>query len=279
MANRDLLLSNYAAAFIDLLGQRDQLQGCDLLPDRVEDVLPLARASIGGVRWLHDRLEQFYTALTQDPTDGDQRLDHPRAHEIRAVTLKYQRFSDGLVVYLSLVGPPRPEVLNGLYGLIAASGSLCLLGLSERRPIRGGIAIAWGAELNDNELYGCVMARAYEMESQVARLPRIVVGDHVIGYLESVINLKGDDLAVRYSRELATATLSMLGRDTDNVPIVDYLGPGFQKYIANTLKPEDYREATAFIKQQLEHWQTIGNHKLAQRYMALKTYYEQRGFT
>lgn len=277
MANRDLAMSNYAAAFIDLLGQRAQLQGCDLLPDRVEDVLPLARASVSAVRWLHDMFAQFYTALTTDPTDGDKKFDHPRSSEIRAVALKYQRFSDGLVIYLSLMGPPRPEVINGLYGLIAASGALCLLGLTAKRPIRGGIAVAWGAELNDNELYGCVMARAYEMENEVASYPRIAVGEHVSGYLQSVAQLDGDDIAIRYSRALANVTLSLLGRDTDGVLIVDYLGPGFRKHIATTLDPDAYRDASLFIVRQLEHWQLVGNDKLVRRYAILKNYFEQHG--
>src|SRR5258707_4489776 len=114
MADGDLVLSNYAAAFIDLLGQRAQLAGCDLLPRRKEDVLPLAQASIAAIRSLHKRFEEFFVALTEDPTDGDKRFDHPRAKEIRAVALKYQRFSDGIVYYVSLMGPPRPEVINGL---------------------------------------------------------------------------------------------------------------------------------------------------------------------
>ena len=279
MANRDLVLSNYAAAFIDLLGQRDQLKGCDLLPDKIEDVVPLAQASIAAIRWLHDGLAHFYSALTEDPGDGDKKIDHPRAGEIRAVALKYQRFSDGLVIYLSLMGEVRPEVVNGLYGLIASSGSLCLLGLTGKRPVRGGIAIAWGAELNENELYGCVVARSYELESKIAGFPRIVVGEHVANYLQSVMRLDGDDLAIRYCRELAAVTHSLLGRDTDGTLIVDYLGQGFRKYIAKTLKSDDYRGASDFIKEQLDHWRAAGDEKLFQRYVALKTYFERSGIS
>jgi hypothetical protein len=277
MANGDLVMSNYAAAFIDLLGQRAQLAGCDLLPDRVEDVVPLARASIAQVRWLHKMFADFYRGLTAELMDGDKRFDHPRVSEIRAVSLKYQRFSDGLVFYVSLMGPPRPEILNGVYGLVAASGALCLLGLSCERPIRGGIAVAWGAELNENELYGCVMARAYELESKVAAYPRIVVGEHLPGYLASLGQLEGDDVAVRYTRELASVTLSLLGRDRDGTPIVDYLGQGFRKYIATTLKPEDYGDAKAFIEKQLDHWRSVGDEKLTRRYTALKDYFQLRG--
>jgi hypothetical protein len=278
MAAQDFILSHYAAAFIDLLGQRAQLRGQDLLPADRDEAIRIARKSIGDVRWLHDRLDTFYTALTKDPFDGDKMFDHPKAKEMRSVDLKFQRFSDGLLMYVSLFGQARPEIINGLYGLIVASGSLCLLGLAEKRPIRGGISVAWGAELNDNELYGAVIARAYELESEKERYPRIVVGEHVAGYLQSVDEITGDDLPVKYCRALAQVTLSFLGRDADGLRIVDYLGPGFRKHISKTLKEEDYRAALEYIAEQSEQWHASGNGKLADRYEELGAYFAKNGF-
>src|SRR4051794_34439346 len=109
------MMSNYAAVFIDLLGQKAALlREGDLLPGNQEKAVELARSSVGAVRWLHDRFQTFYDGLTEDPTGGSSSLDHARAKEIRAVSLKYQRFSDGLVMYLSLYGhPPKPEAING----------------------------------------------------------------------------------------------------------------------------------------------------------------------
>jgi hypothetical protein len=181
----DFVLCHYAAAFIDLLGQRAQLRSQDLIPQDRDEALRISRKAIGDIRWLHDRLDTFYRGFTSDPFDGDKFFNTSAAEKMRAVDLKFQRFSDGLVVYVSLLGEARPENINGLYRLIAASGSLCLLGLAEKRPVRGGISVAWGAELNDNELYGAVIARAYELESEMAHYPRIVVGEHV-GGLSSV---------------------------------------------------------------------------------------------
>ena len=164
----DFVLCHYAGAFIDLLGQRAQLRDQFLLPNDKAEAIRITKKAIGDIRWLHARLDTFYSGYTSDPFAGDKQFDHAVAKEMRAVGLKFQRFSDGLLMYVSLHGQATPAVINGLYGLIAASGSLCLLGLIESRPVRGGISVAWGAELNDNELYGAVVARSYELESEMA---------------------------------------------------------------------------------------------------------------
>jgi hypothetical protein len=277
IANDEIVVGHYAAAFIDLLGQRADLADCGLLPDQPEEAQALARKGIAAILWLHDRFETYFKAVTEDPTGGDKKFDHPRAQEIRAAALKYQRFSDGLLFYVPLLGPPAPAIVNGLYGLLFSAGALCFQGLMEARPLRGGIAVAWGAELHANELYGCVMARAYELESKIAQCPRIAVDQYVVDYLKWVVDEQGDDLALRYSRQLAAVTLSFLAPDTDGQLIVDYLGAGFRKLYENNLDSIASRDATRFITEQLEKWRLANESKLVRRYEMLRTYFASRG--
>jgi len=276
MSQSDLVISHYAAAFIDVLGQRDQLRGCGLLPDNKDEIISIARKTIATVLTLHSSFEDFYSALTERPT----RIEVPdgQQHELerlQKIALKYQRFSDGLVVYLSLMGDIRPELLNGLYGVIGSCGSLCLLGLTRRSPIRGGVDVAWGVELNNNELYGCVVAKAYELESEIAKWPRVVVGEHVVNYLNLTKQQKGDDVGSRYDREMASVCMSMLARDSDGAVIIDYLGPGFKKYIAATLDMSAYEHAYSFVEEQIKHWGSEKNDKLLERYKMLKEYFDR----
>lgn len=277
MSQPDLVISNHAAAFIDLLGQRDQLRGCGLLPDNKDEVISIARKTIATVRKLHSSFEDFYSALTTDRVIRIEVPDGQRCEldKLQRIGLKYQRFSDGLVIYLSLRGDIRPEILNGLYGLIASCGSLCLLGLIQRAPIRGGVDVAWGVELNNNELYGCVVAKAYELESEIAKYPRVVVGEHAVNYLNLTKELKGDDVGSRYSREIASVCLSMLARDSDGAIIIDYLGSGFKKYMAATLDMSAYQHAYSYVEEQIKHWGSEKNDKLLERYKMLKEYFGQ----
>jgi len=276
LENKDLAVCHYAAAFIDLLGQRDQLRGCALLPDSLDDLRPLIRATIGPIKWLQDSFADFYGALRATTrTAGTTEEYRKGLEELRKVELKYQRFSDGLVMFVSLMGNPRPEPINGLYGLIASCGSICLLGLARETPIRGGADVAWGIELNSNELYGCVVANSYALESEIAQHPRIVLGEHIVRYLHTIQALSGSDILTQYMRDLATVSLEMITKDTDGAWIVDYLGPGFRKYIAAKLDSSTYQTAFSFVDKQIAFWKNVDNQKLLNRYLVLKQYFEK----
>ena len=271
----NMVLSNYAAVFIDILGQRDQFRGCGLLPKSNDEIWTTAKRTIEVVRWLEASFQDFYSVLTNRP----EALNIPKEHQqelqnLKKTGLKFQRFSDGLVVYQSLLGDPRPEIVNGLYGLIATCGNLCLIGLNRGTPIRGGIDVAWGVELNDNELYGCVLAKAYELESEIAKYPRIVVGEHVRTYLSLSATVPGNNVQSTFTRNTASFCLGLLGNDSDGNIIVDYLGPVFRKSLASTLESTEYRSAYSYIEGQIAHAKVDQNKELQQRYEMLKQYFD-----
>lgn len=272
----DIKVNNYAAAFIDILGQRNELNGCGLLPDNKDEVVSIVKRTVGVIRHLHSQFEQFYDALTTRAT-GLQVPEERRQEfiNLQATKLKFQRFSDGLVVYISLAQDAEHSPINGLYGLIAASGSLCFLGLAQKTPLRAGMDIAWGVELNESELYGCVVARSYELESTIARGPRVVLGEEVIQYLQANAELPGDGVNERYGRKLAGVCKEMIAVDEDGQYIVDYLGPGFKKYIANNLDSSIYTEALLYVEEQIAYWSAQDNEELRQRYISLENYYKK----
>jgi len=274
--NDDLKFNNYAAAFIDLLGQRETLKDCGLLPDKLEEFLPVAKKSIGVIGQLHMSFQTFYEAL-QEEADGSLVSEEHKERFLRSqkTQLKFQRFSDGLVAFLSLAQDEGYVPITGVYSLIAASGSLCLLGLSIQQPLRGGIEIAWGAELNDNELYGCVVAKSYELESQIAKWPRIVLGPELVRYLDAHEQLPGDELEIQYIRSLAKCCKRMIVVSDDGFHMVDYLGPGFKEYVANSIDSSLFTEAASFVEGQLKHWEQMSDETLEERYRQLQSYFER----
>ena len=272
----DIKVSNYAVAFLDILGQRAALRDCGLLPDSLDEFLPIARQSVAVVQNLHRSFDEFYSALSQPPNTS---LVHPnlRASFIQQqrTDLKYQRFSDGLVGFVSLAEDYDSDPLNGVYGLMGACGALCLLGLAIRQPIRGGFEIAWGVELNKSELYGCVVAKTYELESRVARYPRIVVGHEVMKYLSALEQLPGDSVQAQYRRSLALVCKELIGQSDDGEYIIDYLGEGFEKYMMNNVDRSLYAEAAQYVSDQLEYWTSEGNSQLSDRYSELMVYFDR----
>lgn len=277
MDNEDLKVSNYAAAFIDLLGQRDSMKGCGLLPENKEEFIETAKRSVGAISQLHSSFETFYKSLTDNITTLRIPDEHREAFsQFQATELKFQRFSDGLVVFISLANDAQHSPVNGVYGLISAAGSLCLLGLASKKPIRGGADIAWGVELNESELYGCVIAKSYELESEVAKYPRIVLGHEVIGYLNSLLHERGNDVNAQYGRAMAQTCLEMICEAPDGVYMVGFLGEGFKRYIASRLENSVYYEARSYVEAQEKHWRGENNSKLADRYKVLLEYFQVR---
>ena len=272
----DLRVNNYAVAFIDVLGQRAALRGCGLLPDSKEEFLPLARHTVGVIQRLHQSFEQFYTAFHETANVSLVSEQH-RNHFARQqqTKLKFQRFSDGLVAFVSLSSEENHLPINGVYGLLAAAGALCLLGLAVRQPIRGGMDIAWGAELNDSELYGCAVAKSYELESAIAKYPRIALGQEVIRYLDAHAQSLDNGLDAQYVRALAGYCKEMIAMADDGVHIVDYLGSGFRKYITNSVDASLYTEAAAYVSEQLQYWTEKEDPKLKFRYQQLQAYFNE----
>jgi hypothetical protein len=90
------------------------------------------------------------------------------------------------------------------------SGAMCFLGLASGRPVRGAIETAWGVEIYPGELYGAVLARAYELESNVAKYPRIVVGPETVKLLHVFSKNDSEDIYSESDKSLAELCLNML---------------------------------------------------------------------
>ncbi len=273
----DIKISNYMALFVDLLGQRQSLDGCGLLPEELDDsFIEVVKSSIGSIKRLHNQFDEFFGALTQVRRNWAVPQEHLEEYnQVQATELKFQRFSDGLVTFVSLQDTGNLSGINGVYGLIASAGSLCLLGLASEKPIRGGADIAWGAELNENELYGCVVANSYRLESEVAKYPRIVLGQHVVNYLQAVAQNGGDDFGAKYSREIAELCLDLVCKAPDGEYMVDFLGSGFRQHIANNLESVVFDKALSYVEAQKAIWDK-SNRKLFVRYSTLHEYFLAR---
>jgi len=133
--------------------------------------------------------------------------------------------------------------------------------------LRGGITIG-DAALSYGQLFGPAVIRGYELEHDVARFPRIVVGHEVLA-------------AVRRNRELwmhdreseIQAIKELLRRDSDGEYFVDYL-----RVVEGELgDPSQYAEFLAkhkrFIENGLSRYKT--NASVLPKYKWLREYHRQ----
>lgn len=281
MNKPDHKIEDYCASFVDLLGQKEALKDQALALNENDEgygqFLQSVSDSVGVIRDLHSRAELLMKKAESDFAEKNDFSEEEKItiKEISKGGHKQQRWSDGLVLFSSLNEEGIPCPMNAIEEIVMVLGVLCFMGLSERRPIRGGIDISWGVELYDNELYGAIVANSYKLESEIAQSPRIVLHQRVIDYLDSFLEKPPnvDNKIELYNRNMAALVKNMTAIDQDGNHIVDYLNSVFTESVTHSSHVEMYREAYRFICEQYEIHRKNRNTTLALRYTWLRGYY------
>ena len=271
--NQKIEIGNYIVAFIDILGQREALSKFTTLPahDDYEERVKFkafSKETFGVIEKLSSSIKLFFNGYHNKKYVHSQIMGYPE--------IKIQRFSDGLVCFLSLRDNLQRVSVGSVFGLLAACCSVFLTQLAEKHPVRGGIELGIGTELKEGEIYGPVVANAYDLESNVAQYPRIVIGNELWNYLIKTTELNGNSQIERLNIQLASVCLRLLTIDYDGRPILDCLGEGFLKEINQEPIKQLISKASEFIINQSEIFQKKQNSKLAFRYTLLRNYFDDR---
>lgn len=278
-----LQASHYAATFIDLLGQREVFRGQNLLPmaqteEEKQQIFKIISESIGPIANLQRRADEMMRSSNPNPESKLRAMlppsDHAKWDEMMDSTIITQRWSDGLFIFTSLAEELVKCPMNAIFRMFALTGALCFMGLAAKQPLRGAIEVAWGVELQPGELYGPVVARAYELESEVADYPRIVIGPYLVKYLEFQSKNAREEQHAMVNQQLASLCLNMLLRDVDGHWFLHYLGTDFRTAVTESSHYELYLKASTFVNSQLIKHQSAQNTKLAFRYNHLQRYFE-----
>lgn len=285
MSKKEWVAYNYCIGFIDLLGQREEYKDEGLLPQFASEEERKAfnqkiKSTIGAIFSLQKDAESMIK-VSSTPNPERKKTVPPEIHDtydkMMQTRIKSQRWSDGLVFFACLGDPDIKCPVNGPFNLFGLAGSMCLLGLAKKRPIRGAIDIAWGVELHNGELYGAAVAKAYELESYVAQYPRIVVSDRTIDFLEAHHKNMDNNIYSKCNRQLAEMCLNMIAEDVDGNFIIHYLGDSFREYISKDLHNDLYNKAIGFINSQFENHRRLKynkeSNKLSFRYSHLLSYF------
>jgi hypothetical protein len=277
----EVTIANFAVCFIDLLGQREAMKDQGLLPDQGPDaqraeLIRLVKNSVGKISSVHRHAEAMLGAIGEkreppEPIDERYRQAWDDLHGQNICT---QRWSDGLMVFTRLGGTRLTEQINGLYSQFCLAGAMCLVGLAGRAPMRGGIDIAWGVELYPGELYGPAVANAYQLESEVAEFPRIVVGALAREYLEQILRDPDCSVAVQAAKKYAELCLGMLSQDDRGVLFLDYLAPTFESAVTSRQVELLWSKARNFVEEEIVTHKKNRSEKLAARYSRLAAYFD-----
>jgi len=149
-----------------------------------------------------------------------------------------------------------------------------LVSLAEGVPFRGGIELGSAVRMRENDIYGKALIDAYHLESKVAKWPRIVVGETLVGALRDAS--QDPDVAFRGAAMFAEQCCSMLRQDVDGHTAVDVLADGVWSTLEHrrSLRNEFVR-AHSNVRSQLRSHQEAGCTKLISRYGTLLAYFDE----
>ena len=277
----------YAVAFIDLMGQQEQLRALKSIPDpeNAEEhaaFIEAVKKTYGAVREMRSSFNRFfgnYEASRRLP-DGLPKEKRQLYKQMGSNPIRYHQFSDFLTAFLALrVDQGKKLPISGIYAIIGATATVSLTSLAAGQPIRGGIDIGVGIEIKHNEIYGAALARAYALESRVAKYPRVVIGPELMGWLKHLSESDETDELSRASKDLAKHTMGLLALDDDGCPFVDFIGPTVQQEMeasGSESGAEVVRRAYEFVLKSSKEFENSGETKIASKYSQLQRYMEPR---
>jgi len=278
MGNNDIKISYCLVAFVDLLGQKNELEKLNKLPfpgneAEKEELIEKVKATYGVVRTFREVFEKRFTSELQRKNPSPLPAGYKKMLGDSAI--KTQAFSDGLVVYTSLEEKSGRLPIIDVYRILGACTSAFLVFLSNGKPIRGGIEIGIGMETEKYGIYGPVVADAYQLEKEVAEYPRIVVGENLKEYLKSEKKLHQNSIrGLRKSR--AEDCENLLITDKNGISYLDFLGKSFKEDIAGDSLENVPSQAYKFVLEEISVFEKENNRKLLDRYRTLKEYMDSR---
>lgn len=281
--NNKLILGHYVVAFMDLLGQQEFLRNLNILPNS-NDPLELKKVKIelkntyGAVSGMRKFFKDSFDGFSRKPTELNG-LSLQQKREFNSLNnnpIKFQSISDSVVIFMPLRTDTAKLPVRGIWGIFGAAATTFLCCLAIGHPLRGGIDVGIGMDITKNEIYGPALSRAYTLESKISNYPKIVVGNELVQYLETLRNQVPHDLASEVAKHMSGQCLDCLAIDDDGYPIIDYLGKSYRDLFGAVIDTNVIEKAHQQVMQFCAKYQKEQNSKLAFRYTLLRNYFEDR---
>lgn len=278
-------VGNYVVGLFDVLGQKEILREWQGIfrgaktpedRDRLREQMRLTYGVVSAFR--KDFKSAFRVGQPRPaPPEPLNAEDEAEWQVLTSNPLKMFGFSDTVVGFVSMSSAITKLPITAVYGMLAATGMVQIVQLAREHPVRGGIECGLAFEIDDDEVYGPTLMRAYGLENEVAQYPRVVVGDGLTRFISAAKSVTGTDAAAEITRRLANKMDDFLCEDTDGNVIVDFLGTGIRALRTREMKMSDLiAKAADFVQRCNEKYKSERNTKLAFRYSHLHDYFAAR---
>ncbi len=283
--NREYVIQSYIVCIMDLLGQSQRLKGLETLPRDgrpTPQMIEAFRETVGVVRNFREMFEGFFEQFSKiKVTEQELGRLAPEQREqflrIREAVRTTQQFSDTFVFYAPVNNSFGDPTGAALHSVLGAAALALLVGLAGGVPSRGAITVGTGTEIDRGNFYGPALVMAYEMESQIAEYPRVVLTHEAVEFAHRRSGFSRDAEIERLLVHYHQSPPGLLCTDSDGMTIVDFMGEEFQSILSDM--PEFAgmaSQAYRFARSEAARFESEGNAKLARRYNQLLHYMRPR---
>jgi hypothetical protein len=275
----------YLTAYVDVLGQRDELKrlrGIHHDEEHREAAFAILRTTAGRVLTVRKAFKEYFdTAASNDfALRGLTAQQLETYRRMRRMTFHASHFSDTFVVSVPLWhnaefggGTAALNMWSALYGVAGMS----LFAFGSGIPLRAGIAIERGIDIRPDEVYGLSLVDAYELERDVAQYPRAVLNQRVLMQIAGFQQDETPGVGGATARWVAEQCRRLICRAPDDQqPMVHPLSSVFREI--DPRFDELASKSFSWAVSELRRFESLGAHKLIGYYTRLIQYFEQNGY-
>jgi len=271
---------HFLVAFIDILGQSNKILENSLYPPTDGDLIRIKQnlsETSEYIIFLRDIFKKHFKRYRKlgDVLEGLPNNKKKNEQVMRTFSAELRGVSDSIIVTVPLEN--KTDNCIPINNILATFQGICLIyniALAKHKPIRGGIDVGWGTRLAQNEVYGSALVKAYTLESEKAKYPRIVVGESLWKYINYVENYNTNTEYGIRAKIIAKRCKGLVIKYHKN-HILDVIGNGI-KSSAIDINPELVKSGYEYVIKFQSECEKKGNDKLASRYQLLKNYYESK---
>ncbi len=276
--NDSIKVGYYLVAFIDIVGQRDILRKMTSLPrDKNEEqyFITILQQSSEYVKELRRQFAEYYKS-TSSNSSRLKGLPPERKKwykERRSSITWYRGISDSYIITVPCFGDHRYGVhLDAVFSCLYGLAVLFLWALVKEKPFRGGIEIDLGTEISQQEVYGPVLLKSYELENK--HFPCIFVGEGLTGHLDRLKTNCPNNIDGRHT-QINIDNCSKLITTFKGNKMIDFMGEGV-KSIPNAIVLPMIKDAYSYVLRAEEEFLKADNAHLKAYYEQLREYFEYR---
>jgi hypothetical protein len=281
----DYVSKYYLVIFIDILGQRESLRNIKSLPANNEeaehfDVQILK--TLGRVVKLRNAFDKYFrSANLYIPNTESIPPDYHQAFlSSQKPNIHYYGISDSIIIAVPLMDDNDDEnctPMTGVFSALVATSIMGLGALSDQIVFRAGMDVGVCTQIQDKEIYGPALERAYYLENKLAEYPRSVIGIQLLKYLDSIQKQRCKTPLGELAKTTANLCTDMITQDTDGRFMLDFLGKTAKEiFDGANFDVKAFIIVRDFVISEYKRNAKENNHKLASRYFRLMSYIDSR---